>query len=254
MTPYLCTFLLKIVRWNGPKKSIPMLERPEDEIGDSWRVEAGGPINGGTGWLLRNLHSKKFRIMRWMDARGCRTWYCWRSSWRVRSVDEWLRRLRISLIIMVDSWLLGEKTTGCLVDSGVGACWSLPPTLKIPLASINGVRVASFDVTGTGFLFFRWSNSVAKCNWWTRVIKILASLISAGMSHFWQRRGILVSNECSWSEIVAGTLLFVWEDEVWWILNGCIDAMRRFHLQRANPFFRNYFRVIGRGIGDVDER
>ena len=30
--------------------------------------------------------------------------------------------------------------------------------------------------------------------------------------------------------------------------------MKRFHLQRANPFFRNYFRVIGRGIGDVDKR
>ncbi len=143
-----------MVRKNGPKKSIPTLENAGKW--DWIRLVGRGPINGGSGLLLRNLHVKQSRIIRRMDARGRRTWHCYvirDKSCSVNSVDACSSRSCTSCINMVESWLVGSRMIGCLANSGMDACWSLPPTCMIPYVSEVRLRDASLDVARTGLPF-----------------------------------------------------------------------------------------------------
>ncbi len=180
-----------------PKKSIPKLVNGGRWV---WILLAGnGPINGGSGWLLRRLQVKQWRITRFIDDLGWRMWYCARTAWRVSSVEKWRLSAWISLMTIVDSWLSDDMMIRCFMFSGRDECWILPLTRTMPYGSRKGFRLARWDAVGTGNFFRHLISSSKKCRWSTRIMKRNASRSSGALRkgdeiRFWELMCRLLTN------------------------------------------------------------
>lgn len=84
-----------------------------------------------------------------------------------------------ALTINSDNLQSGLRITGCLRSSDNSECRSLPPTLRIPSASVNGVSWNNFEVAGTGCPLSNLSISSLKDNAWDSRTHAISALLSS---------------------------------------------------------------------------